>query len=432
MRCIGVGLQGLQTFCAIMNTLPPISRKCYEDINKKILHATKNVAKSSMIAAAEEEVEASQSCDVVVSGDGTWKTRGHSSKVGVCSVIGIETGKVIDVEVLSNFCKSCEKNIPRHICTKNHTGSAGSMEVAGMTRIFLRSETDRKVRYVKYLGDGDTKTYSEICKAKPYSDITVEKLECVGHVQKRMGTRLRKYKDKMKGVKLPDGKSLSGRGRLTDALIDKISVYYGNAIRNNADSIDNMKKAIWAVYCHMCSSDNEPLHMFCPSGEASWCKYQKHVASGTTEIFRHKNSVPVEVMKAIKKIFADLASPDLLKKCLSGKTQNQNESFNSVIWRVCPKTSGCSKLIADIATHDAVITFNGGKLARRETLLGLGLKVGHYDSFASKADNIRIKTAEKRASLASLESRRARRQSQKLKNEVLKKKDGNSYKPGGY
>ncbi|GFX95302.1 DUF4817 domain-containing protein [Trichonephila clavipes] len=34
-------------------------------------------------------------------------------------------------------------------------------------------------------------------------------------------------------------------------------------------------------------------------------------------------------MDAVKPIFAELSSPKLLKKCLGGKTQNSNESFNS-------------------------------------------------------------------------------------------------------
>lgn len=107
----------------------------------------------------------------------------------MCSVIGIETGKVIDVEVLSSFCKACEsKPLLNPDCKKNHAGSAGKMEVIGMKRIFLLSEANRKLQYVKYLGDGDTKTFLKISKAQSYGELPIEKLECIGHVQKRMGT----------------------------------------------------------------------------------------------------------------------------------------------------------------------------------------------------------------------------------------------------
>ncbi|GFV90072.1 hypothetical protein TNCV_4377881 [Trichonephila clavipes] len=49
-----------------------------------------------------------------------------------------------------------------------------------------RSETSRKA--LRNLGDGDSKGFLTII----YGDTEVEKLECVGHVQKRMGTRLSK------------------------------------------------------------------------------------------------------------------------------------------------------------------------------------------------------------------------------------------------
>ncbi|GBN99446.1 hypothetical protein AVEN_25076-1 [Araneus ventricosus] len=54
----------------------------------------------------DEEVAAVDSTDITESGDGTWKTRGHTSQIGVCTVIGANTGKVIDVSVLSKACKA--------------------------------------------------------------------------------------------------------------------------------------------------------------------------------------------------------------------------------------------------------------------------------------------------------------------------------------
>lgn len=55
----------------------------------------------------------------------------------------------------------------------------------------------------------------------PYGPgVEIKKLECVGHVQKRMGTRVRKLVKENKGTKLSDGKFVHGRGRLTDGEID--------------------------------------------------------------------------------------------------------------------------------------------------------------------------------------------------------------------
>ncbi|GFW15575.1 uncharacterized protein TNCV_4657151 [Trichonephila clavipes] len=83
---------------------------------------------------------------------------------------------------------------------------------------------------------------------QPYGDTGIEKLESVGYVEKWMGTRLRALKLKMKGEKLSDKKkTLDDHGRLTGAEIDKLQRYYGLAIRNNTDSINSMKRAIWAT-----------------------------------------------------------------------------------------------------------------------------------------------------------------------------------------
>ncbi|GFX41686.1 hypothetical protein TNCV_3110821 [Trichonephila clavipes] len=74
----------------------------------KINLASREIADDSMKNAAKE-VSASGSNEICVSGDGTWKTREHTSRISVCSVIGDVTGKVIDVVVLSSYCKGCEK-----------------------------------------------------------------------------------------------------------------------------------------------------------------------------------------------------------------------------------------------------------------------------------------------------------------------------------
>ena len=82
-----------------------------------------------------------------------------------------------------------------------------------------------------------------------------EKVECVGHVQKRMGTRLRKLKTQYGSRTLSDGNPMGGRGRLTLKMIDYLQVMYGNAIRGNKHQLADMWKAIWAIYHHEISTD---------------------------------------------------------------------------------------------------------------------------------------------------------------------------------
>ncbi|GFW66919.1 uncharacterized protein TNCV_4688041 [Trichonephila clavipes] len=115
------------------------------------------------------------------------------------------------------------------------------MEVDGMKEIFQRSVPQRNAKYIKYIGDGDTKTFPELQRTTPYS---IEKVECVGHIQKRMGARLRKFKTRNRGKKLSDGKSISGKNRLTDKFIYTITTYYGNAIKQNNSSISDMRRVL--------------------------------------------------------------------------------------------------------------------------------------------------------------------------------------------
>ncbi|GFV71053.1 uncharacterized protein TNCV_946461 [Trichonephila clavipes] len=63
-------------------------------------------------------------------------------------------------------------------------GYSGSREVSGAIEIFQRSESLHGLRYFRFLGDGDTRAYKAVNEMQPYGDIGIEKLECVGYVEK--------------------------------------------------------------------------------------------------------------------------------------------------------------------------------------------------------------------------------------------------------
>ena len=90
---------------------------------------------------------------------------------------------------------------------KNHSGSAGSMESHSAINFFADSIGKYKLRYANYISDGDTESYKKVVNSKPYGDFVPQKLECVGHVQKRLGTRLRKFRNERKSQVLSDGKN---------------------------------------------------------------------------------------------------------------------------------------------------------------------------------------------------------------------------------
>ncbi|GFX49662.1 uncharacterized protein TNCV_1637001 [Trichonephila clavipes] len=145
-------------------------------------------------------------------------------------------------------------------CQINYHGFSAGMESERALRIFSRSLPNYNVRYVQYLGDGDSKGFLRVQESNIYGDeFPVEKLECIGHVQKRMGARLRSLKSSLNSTKLSDNKPLSGRGRLTDAEILLLQKYYGLVIRRNVGkSVADMSKSIWEIYFHKLSTDENP------------------------------------------------------------------------------------------------------------------------------------------------------------------------------
>ncbi|GFS74554.1 uncharacterized protein TNCV_458791 [Trichonephila clavipes] len=87
----------------------PVSKKAYDRINANIADISEALANASMKkAAAEEKIIDGTLNSVVVSGDETWKTRGLTSLIGVCALIGADCGKILDMEVMSSYCKGCE------------------------------------------------------------------------------------------------------------------------------------------------------------------------------------------------------------------------------------------------------------------------------------------------------------------------------------
>ncbi|GFW98947.1 retrovirus-related Pol polyprotein from transposon 297 [Trichonephila clavipes] len=73
-------------------------------------------------------------------------------------------------------------------CQCNFTGSSSKMEIVGASRIFLRSEKNRRLHYTQYYGDDDSKAFMSV--KDTYGLNSVTNFECIGHVQKRVGRSL--------------------------------------------------------------------------------------------------------------------------------------------------------------------------------------------------------------------------------------------------
>ncbi|GFT54755.1 uncharacterized protein TNCV_5001281 [Trichonephila clavipes] len=184
--------------------------------------------------------------------------------------------------------------------------------------------------------------------------------------------------------------NISGRGRLTLKEVDSIQHYYGLAIRKNLSSVEDVKRAIWAIYFHKLSTEDNPQQALCP------------------------------------------LEKDLLKKCLHGRTQNPNESFNKCIWERIPKTVFVGIETLKFGVMDAVICFNDGYVSRIKVFEALGIKSGYNTERALLIiDNKRIFEAEHIVNKVSLEARNKRR-SLKRKMDKQNLDEENEYQSGKY
>lgn len=412
MRMLGVGLQSLRTFCSIMDITCSFSNNIYYSFLSMLDTAAQSVFEIVQRKAVDEEISlnaehGNEARQLSVSGDGSWKKRGFSSLFGISTLIGKYSGKVVDFVVKSAYCQSCANwalrkgtieydewhNTHGDNCTANHHGSAGKMEVDAMREMFARSEKSLGVKYSNYIGDGDTKTFKALLDLDPYDDIAVQKKECVGHVQKRMGSRLRAVK---KGTRGLGGK---GAGKLTDKLIADLTVYYGLAIRRHPDSEAKMKDAVWATFLHKCSTDKVPQHSKCPEGVNSWCKWRVAEATGELDSFKHDHPLCKDVQKAIKPVYEALSADDLLHRCLGGNTQNCNESFNACVWRLAPKHLHSSTQTINSVTAISACLFNEGNSSLLKILNAMGISVGlGAVQFAQTFDEQRRQAAERKVS----------------------------------
>lgn len=458
------GRQTLSDFCAVMNLPTPLAVASFARHSKAFSKISQEEAERKMKQAATriresilkknpiaDKQDGDNALPVAISIDGTWHRRGYSSKYGVVVAILVDTGEVVDVEVLSKHCFECKKHqnddkesglyknwqeAHKSRCQINYDGSSGGMEGAGALAIFKRSIDQRQLKYTTFVGDGDSDTFKVVKEGMNEMYGTryqVTKEECIGHIQKRMGNAIRRYVKDMKGKKCSDNKTVGGKGRLTKVKIDQIQRNYGKAIRSHSGNLKDMQNAIWAIFHHMIKPPkNIPLkkqHSYCPKGKDSWCKFNNDLKT-KKKTYSESQRLPCVFSEPLKPIFHRLAATELLQKCLKGLTQNPNESFNNLIWQRCPKTMFCSKDRIVSAVSEAVCVFNTGAGAKALILRAAGIKdVGTNALLAWRSrDKQRLASASQKVQ----QKYKTWRVSRKTTMKEDKKKENEHYEAGAF
>ena len=215
---MGVGYSGLVKLCRFFD-MPAMRHTTNITHQKTITDAAMQVANDVVCESAkivrnvykelDPILDESGDMDLMVSFDGSWMTRGHSSLYDIGCI-----GLVIDFTILSLYCHSCacaashyggrdtdgfKKCFEGHNdSTVNYTGSSNAMEKTAAEILWKNSIDKHGFRYTSVLSDGDASTYKHLCGLNVYGE----------DVAKRMGTALRNLaKDTKKS-----GVTLGGRG----------------------------------------------------------------------------------------------------------------------------------------------------------------------------------------------------------------------------
>ncbi|GFW67596.1 hypothetical protein TNCV_3392671 [Trichonephila clavipes] len=65
---------------------------------------------------------------------------------------------------------------------------------------------------------------------------------------------------------------------------------------------------------HKASTDACPQHGLCPTNKDTWCEYNRAITTG--EVYKHKNTLPSEMLNCIKNVYRELSTLNFLVKCL--------------------------------------------------------------------------------------------------------------------
>lgn len=291
---IGCGHSQLQELSAALD-LPLMTPNTYQKCYNILANQLEKISVESMNNAAEKERDLAIAegrvddngipiIDVIV--DGCWSKRSYkknySALSGAATIIGKRTGQILFLGIKNKYCCICahaEKKgqVPRtHKCFKNYTGPSTGMESAILVEGFQCSIDMHGLIYGRIISDGDSSTYSKILQTRPYSNITVQKIECRNHILRNLCNKLLQLKTDTKYL-------LQFRKYITQQKILSIRKTIYKAIKNyNADTESERNTNIEFLYNDILLAH---LHAF---GDHSRCKTyfcDKEISASTDQTF---------------------------------------------------------------------------------------------------------------------------------------------------
>ena len=143
--------------------------------------------------------------------------------------------------------------------------------------------------------------------------------------------------------------------------------------------------------------------------------------------------VRLAVRNEIKYIFQDLSSEELLKKCLHGFTQNNNESLNGFIWKRLPKDVFVGANVFKIGVASAVLNFNSGAYGVVQVMEKLGMSPGYFTrKYCNDRNLARIKNMKRKSSDKGKKERKRKRAQRKGFQDAQEAAEGDVYGTGEF
>ena len=218
----------------------------------------------SMAAAAKEEKRlAEQRGDyhqgvpaITVIVDGGWSKRSHkhsyNAKSSVAIILGKRTGKLLYIGVRNKYCSACTQGIPqeKHKCYKNWDASSSEMETDIILDGLKQAEPTHGVRYMRFIGDGDSSVYPTLIANVPVWGHAIKKLECANHACKCYRAGLEKLVQANPTYKGKAGLTLKMRRRLTSSA--RCAIKMRSKERDTRQALKSLERDLI----------NGPLHCF--------------------------------------------------------------------------------------------------------------------------------------------------------------------------
>ena len=191
-----------------------------------------------------------------------------------------------------------------------------------------------------------------------------------------------------------------------------------------------MYKKILATLHHLSSTDENPNHGNCPAGANSWCSYRRAEAEGMdASKFKH-DYLPLDkdVTKALEPIYTDFSSRELLERCKGGNTQNNNESYNGLLWHFAPKHYRNGLKTIALANFLAVSIFNDVFYAILKMLQVMDVIIGPIArEYAMKEMTAK---STRRSCVIKHPQKTARRKALTSQQAIFEEEEGPLYEPG--